>query len=265
MAKKVTTSTISYKISLDQLENLINKIKDLTKLDNTVILNFSNTELFLYSVIGKNIDNVHAFKSHTINIKDLFTVVKDKLEKELKYILSDAKKFTTSISVFIKYMRTQNIEEDLEFKLYFNEEFCERFMIKNSKSKEETSGGKPNNHTHRLGVDDVYDVMNIDNAYYSFDLSKDDFDYIKAKTSIEKENDILYLNINDNKLSLGENRWDHNICNVEFEDTTISFPKKYFKCINYDKENNMKIYVTDTFLLILGDNTNLLISIELSV
>ena len=67
-----------------------------------------------------------------------------------------------------------------------------------------------------LIVDDVYDVMNIDNAYYSFVLSKDDFDYIKAKTSIEKENDILYLNINDNKLSLGENRWDHNICNIVF-------------------------------------------------
>ena len=264
MAKKVTTNSITYKITLDQLSNLIDKIKDLTKLDDTIVMNFSNTELLLFSVVGKNLDNVHAFKSHIIPLKDIL-LTKDKLESDIKYILSDAKKFTTSIAVFIKYMRTQKIEENLDFKLTFNEEFCERLLIKNSKSKEETPGGKPNNHTHRLDLDDIDGVMDTELANYSFVLSKEDFDYIKSKTSIEKENDILFLNIESNKLSIGENRWDHNICDLEYEDTTISFPKKYFKCINYEKETEMQIFVTETTMIIVGDNTNLLITMELSV
>lgn len=265
MAKIVKTNTITYKISLEQLNILIEKIKDLTKLDNTIIMNFSNTEVLLFSVIGKNLDNVHSFKSHTIPIKDLFTSNKNNLESDIRYILSDGKRFVNSISVYYKYMKSQNIEDDLEFKLYYNEEFCEKLLIKNLKSKEETPGGKPNNHTHRLVIDDIDDVMNTESSNYSFELSKDDFTYIKSKLGIEKDNDILYLNINNNKLSIGENRWDHNICDLEHENVTISFPKKYFKCINYEKEENMKIYVTDTMLLIIGDNTNLLITIELSV
>jgi hypothetical protein len=264
MAKRVKTNSVTYKVSLDQLSTIIEKIKDLTKLDNTIIMNFSNTELLLFSVVGKNLDNVHSFKSHTIPIKDVFAVNKNKLENDIRYILTDGKRFVTSMSVFVKYMRAQKIEDDLDFKLYFNEEFCEKLLIKNPKSKEETPGGKPNNHTHRLDVDDIEDVMDTELASYSFELHKDDFNYIKAKLGIE-DNDILYLNINNNKLSIGENRWDHNICDLEYEDVTISFPKKYFKCINYDNEDAMKIYVTETMLLIIGESTNLLITIELTV
>ena len=265
MAKRVKTNSVTYKISLEQFSTLVEKIKDLTKLDNTIIMNFSNTEVLLFSVVGKNLDNVHSFKSHTTPIKEVFAVNKNKLENDIRYILSDGKRFVTSALVFYKYMKAQKIEDDLEFKLYYNEEFCEKLLIKNSKSKEETPGGKPNNHTHRLDVDDIEDVMDTDQADYSFELSKDDFNYIKSKTAIEKDNDILYLNINNNKLSIGENRWDHNICDLEHEDVTISFPKKYFKCINYEKEEVMKIYVTETMLLIIGENTNLLITIELTV
>jgi hypothetical protein len=261
--KRIQTSIITYKISLDTLYNFIDKIKDLTKLDNSIVMNFSQHEILLFSVVGKNLDNVHAFKSHILSLKDFIT--KDKLEQDIRYILSDGKRFMTSMLMFHKYMKTQNIEDTVELKLYYNEEFCEKILIKNSKSKEETPGGKPNNHTHRLEIDDIDDVMNTETADFSFKLTKIDFDYLKTKTNIEKDNDILYLNIADNKLSIGENRWDHNICDIEHEDLTISFPKKYFKCINYDKDDSMTIYVTDTHLLIVGESTNLLITIEMTV
>ena len=156
-------------------------------------------------------------------------------------------------------MKTQGILEDLEFKIYYNEDFIEKIVLKNSKSKEETPGGKPNYHTHRLNIEDIEGVMDTSLADYSFILNKEDFKYIKTKTGIEKENDVLYLNINDGKLSIGETRWDHNICDIEYEDITSTFPKKYFKCINYDKEENMTIYSTERYLLISGESTNLLI------
>lgn len=265
MAKRVKIENYTFKISLDKLSYLIDVITDLTKLDDSVVMNFDNNNLLLFSVVGRNIDNVHAFKSHILPISDIFLPSKNKLESEIRYILNDAKKFATSMKVFVKYMKSQEILDEINFKLYYNEFFCERLEIKNSKSKEETPGGKPNNHTHNLDVDDIDSVMDKSLANYSFELSKIDYEYIKSKTNIEKDNDVLYLNIENNMLNIGETRWQHNITELELEDKTISFPKKYFKCINYDKNDIMKIYVTDTFLLISGDDTNLLISIELTI
>jgi hypothetical protein len=262
-SKRVQTSIITYKITLDTLHNFIETIKDLTKLYNTIIMNFSNTEILLFSVVGKNLDNVHAFKSHLIPLKEFFT--KDKLTNDIRYSLKDGKRFVTSMTMFHKYMTAQKIDENIELKIYYNEEFCEKILIKNSKSKEETPGEKPNNHTHRLEKDDITDVMDTSLSDYSFQLSKIDYDYLKTKTNIERDNDILYLNIDNKKLSIGENRWDHQICEIEHDDITISFPKKYFKCINYEKDNVMTIYVTETHLLIVGENTNLLITIEMTV
>ena len=43
----------------------------------------------------------------------------------------------------------------------------------------------------------------------------------------------------------------------------ILFPKKYFKTINVDKEGS-KIYIFDRFLMISTENTDLLISTEVS-
>lgn len=257
------TESATYKITLEKLESVIENIKDLTKLDKSIILKFDKNNLLLYSLVGKGM-NIHAFKSHTLKIKDVFTSQID-LKNSIKYKIEDAKKFVTSMMVFIKYMQNQKISDTLEFSLTYQENFIvEKLTIKNKKSKEITPGEKPAPNQD-IDIDQIQEVMNIDLSSYSFDLSKEDFNYIKSKTVIEKENDILYLNVKDNQVTIGETRWEHNICGIEYEDSIISFPKKYFKCINYDKENVMKIYVTETYLMIIGENTNLLISIELTI
>lgn len=264
MAKRIKTQILTYKVSLDNLANILSNIKDLTKLDKSVTLKFNNEYLLLYSLVGKG-NNIHAFKSHKLKIKDTFKSIKNEIEEDIIYKIEDAKRFVTSMTVFVKYMKSQNIDDIIDFKIYFNEDYIgERLLIQNKKSKEETPGEKPDNN-QIVDVDQIDEVMDIELSNYSFDLSKEDFNYIKSKTVIEKDNDILYLSIKDNSLSIGENRWDHNIVDIEYDDENITFPKKYFKCINYDVDNNMTIYVTDTFLMILGENTNLLVSIELSI
>ena len=101
--------------------------------------------------------------------------------------------------------------------------------------------------------------------FRSFILKKDDFDYIKSKLAIYKVSEVLYLNIKDKQVVIGENRWEHTICDIESEDNTISFPKKYFKCIDYGSATEMTIYIFDRFIMIKGDDSNLMISIELTV
>lgn len=270
MAKKIESGTATYKIELDNLEKIIDKIKDLTKLDKSVVLKINGKELLIYSLVGKGV-NIHSFKSHLLKVKDYFNgnvTYKNNTSVDdfLIYKIVDAKKFVTSMTVFIKYMRNQGILEPLDFSLTYQDDYnVEKLLIKNKKSKEETPGERPDANQN-IDVEQIEQVMDTELANFSFSLTKEDFNYIKSKTVIEKENDILYLNITDGQLSIGENRWDHNICEIESdEDNTISFPKRYFKCINFDKETEMKIFVTDTHLLILGEDTNLLISVELTI
>jgi len=266
MAKRVTIKKATYKISLDKLEELNTKIIDLTKLHKSIFMKFTNNELLLYSLVGKGV-NIHSFKSHLQTISNTFNLVKDQLDIELIYKIVDGKRFANSVKMFIKYMRQQEILDDVVFKLsYFpSTGICEKLLIQNPKAKEETPGEKPANEED-IDTDQIDDLMDIDLTNYNFDLSEDDFKYIKSKAGIEKDNDVLYMNIKNDKLSIGENRWDLEICDIEgVNNDTISFPKKYFNCINYDIDKNMKVYVADNYLLVLGETSNLLISVEFSV
>jgi len=265
MAKRISTKKVNYKITLDKLEGLIKKMKDLTKLDKTIYLKIDNRNLILYSIVGKG-QNIHAFKSHFQTVEDTFCVIKDQLEGELIYKIVDGKRFVNSISMFIKYMRGQEIFDNVDFQItYFQDSFvCESLLIKNKKSKEVTPGDKPT-FDQDIDTDQIDELMDTDRTDYSFELKEEDFIYIKSKAGIEKDNDVLYMSIVDKFISIGENRWDLEVATIDQEDEIVSFPKKYFNCINYEVDKNMVIYVAEKYLLILGETSNLLISVEFTV
>ena len=75
---------------------------------------------------------------------------------------------------------------------------------------------------------------------------------------------MLYLTITDKKLTLGESKWSLKLSDLDFEDNTYSFPKKYFKTIQF-KHDESTIYVFDSFIFITGEDTNLMISIEFTI
>ena len=105
-----------------------------------------------------------------------------------------------------------------------------------------------------------------DNMDFKFLLDKNSYLKIKKLAAITPDdiNDILTLSINDNILTIGENNWDLNICNIEHENMNITFPKKYFKSITFS-DDAIDIYVFDSFLLVDNQNTTLLISLELTI
>ena len=269
MAKKINSGSIIYKISLDNLEVLLEKIRDLIKLDNRVLFKIDNDNLFIYSMVGEKL-NVHAFKGYILSMKDIF-FVKSTVDSVLKFSISDAKRFLTSMLVFVKYMRSQSILDEVDFRLTYNEDsFCESLQIKNKKSKEEIACGDISAFNSNIDIEQVNELMDVDKAMYSFKIKKEDFDYIKAKTNIEKDNDVIYLNNKKGDISFGESKWEHNVMQIVSDiDSTVCFPKKYFKCINYEKSDEQTLYVfeneTRGYIMVVSENTNLLISTEMSV
>jgi len=100
---------------------------------------------------------------------------------------------------------------------------------------------------------------------FSYNITKVDFDILKAKSSLEKTNEVYYLNVKENKVYMGENRSTIMVDEIVYDDSTICFPKKYFNTLNFEGLESMKIWVFETFVLALSETTNLLITTELSV
>jgi hypothetical protein len=121
----------------------------------------------------------------------------------------------------------------------------------------------------QISVDKIKQFIKLDDADFSFDLSADDFDKIKKLASPDAEMNIFYMNTfeKDDKhfISIGEGSWDLVVAETEYtHPRSLAFPKKYFKTIGMT-DGYAKIYVFDTSLMVSTDESDLLISIEVTV
>ena len=252
-------SDISYKfsMSLSQLDFFIDKIHDLLSIDDEILLKITNDDILLYSIVGEKM-NVNAFKSFIYKTQEVF-LFDNILEKEIRFIITNGSKFENSLKNFIDY------NEDIKCEFFMNDDtYADNFRLKNSKLKLSISGGDLRAMNTSIDIEKINKTINKDNIDFKFSLDKNSYSKIKKIMAIDNENDILILNIINNSLEIGENNWNLKICDIEHNDLNITFPKKYFKSITFTEEE-IDVYVFDTFLLIDNQNTNLLIALELTV
>lgn len=250
---------ISYKfsMSLSQLNFFLDKVHDLLSIDNEILLKINNDNILLYSIVGEKM-NVNAFKSFIFKTDEVFSF-SDQLPKEIRFIIINGSKFESVLKNYLDYNETINCE------FFMNDDtYADNLKLKNSKLKLSVSGGDLRGMNTTIDIEKINKTLNKDNIDFKFVLDKNSYAKIKKIASIDTENDILTLNIINNKLTIGESNWDLEMCEIEHEDLTITFPKKYFKSITFT-EDSINVYVFDTFLLIDNKNTNLLIALEMSV
>jgi len=250
---------ISYKFSmtLNQLSFFLDKVHDLLSIDDEILLKINNDNILLYSIVGEKM-NVNAFKSFIFKTNEIFTF-DDELTKEIRFIITNGPKFETSLANYKDY------NETIKCEFFMNDDtYADNFKLKNSKLRLGINGGDIRAMNTTIDIEKINKTLNKDNIDFKFSLEKASYAQIKKLSTVDKDNDILTLNINDNKLTIGEGGWDLQICEVEHDDLSITFPKKYFKSINFT-ENEIPIYVFDTFILVDNLNTNLLIALEMTV
>ena len=250
---------ICYKFSmtLDQLTFFLEKVHDLLTIDDEILLKINTDNTLLYSIVGEK-KNVNAFKSFIFKTNEIFSFI-DTPPKEIRFIIMNGPKFE---SILKNYM---DFKETIDCELFMNDDtYADNFKLKNSFLKLSINGGDVRGMNTTIDIDKINKTLNKDNIDFKFILDKESYTKIKKIASIDNENDILTLSIVDNKLTIGENQWDLKICEIVHDDLSITFPKKYFKSITFT-ENEINVYVFDTFLLIDNQNTTLLIALELSV
>ena len=257
---------LELKIQKEKLSKLINTIKDLSNIDDKIIFKFNNDSLLLYSLVGEG-QTINAFKSFTYD-NNIFMNDID-IDDTIIYIAKSAK-------LLVKNMRTLlDFDNDINMILYYDtlgeKTYADRLQLKSSnKLKLNFYGADPITSNTKITNEHIKDLSELNTVNFSFDLTEDDFNKIKKLASPDAEMEIFYMNIKEREeqffVSLGENNWDLELDTVDInEEKTLAFPKKYFKSVIIEKDSSCKVKVYDTFLMVSTDNSDLLISMEVTI
>ena len=257
---------LSFSITKDNLNKLTETLKDLSRLDDNVLFKFDNDNTLIYSLVGEG-QSVNAFKSFIYKTKVLFEI--DDFEDTIRYIGKSAKSLARNFQIMSSF------EIDVyKGKIYYDqlgdELFSDRIYFRSgNKLRQSFNGDDPRAMNTQISVEKIKEHVRLEDADFNFELSADDFDKIKKLATPDAEMNIFYLNTYEkdgkNYVSIGEGYWDLTVAETEYvHPRTLAFPKKYFKTIGMT-DGLAKIYVFDTSLMVSTEDSDLLISIEVTV
>ncbi|MFA5585364.1 MAG: hypothetical protein WDA02_02300 [Saccharofermentanales bacterium] len=260
------TLEIPFKISSSNLSKIISILKDLSIIHEKSLFRFDKKNLLIYSLVGEG-TGINAFKSYTFKIDDILDINLDEFNVSIDFIAKDIKNIYRNLQIMV------DMDKDISGKLYYDEigdkYYSDRLFFKvDSKLKLNFYSSDPMSFNTNITSSHIKKLTNIDNSEFNFDLKVDDFNNIKKLSTTNKDSDVFFMNTfeKDDKyyISIGESSWDLTLGEISDNITkTLSFPKKYLKVINV--QDISKVYVFDRFLMIKTDESNLLISTEITV
>lgn len=252
-------------INKEMLSDLITTLKDLSTIDQKSIFRIDKKNTLIYSKVGEG-STINAFKSFVFNTNDLFNI--SDLEENINFICNNTKEMYRKLQILSSF------ENDVSGKIYYDvlgdNLYAERLLVKSgSKLKLNFYGGDPMSINTKISVDMIKKTINTDDSNFNFQLNVNDFASIKRLATPDAESDIFYMNTveKDGKwyVSIGESTWDLNVSEIDWESQlTLAFPKKYFKSISINGEYST-IYVFDNMLMVSTENSDMLISTEITV
>lgn len=261
------TKELKFSITHDNLLRFIQTIKDLSKLDDSILFKFDKDNTLIYSLVGEG-QSINAFKSFIFKTHDLFDM--SNFDETIIFIGKTAKGIARKLQIMSSFEM-----DNYNGKIFYDELssmfFSDRIAFSSGRKMKQTFyGDDPRAMNHQISVDKIKEFIRLEDADFSFDLQASDFDKIKKLASPNEEMNIFYMTtseIEDGEyaITIGENDWEIEVAKTDFDvPQTLAFPKKYFKTIGM-VDGSAKIYVFDTSLMVSTPESDLLISIEMTV
>lgn len=263
MALADKNTSIIFTSTVEQLSNLIKKIKDLTSIDSRIVMRFEPTNILIFSFVGENFKNIHAFKNYILPVADVMTIKKGEISEPIFFVSRDGKKLCRTLDNLLGY------NQDIKCKISINEDnYVNLMTFENDKLNIKVMGNDVMSIGAQISIDDVNFLYNVDNSIFNFRINKQDFTQIRRMGMInneEKKKSPLYITVNKKVLSIGEGetKWHLNIASIDTDDTIMSFPKAYFNTIS--PLDFIDVYVFEEFILCKYDDFNLMILLETTI
>lgn len=244
-------------IKNDRFQDLIDKLSDLTSIDDTVKLKIDSENILIYSMLGGNV--MLAFKNFLIKTNDYFEI-KDELIYSYDVIIANCNKFVKNL----EFLKTQpKITMTLSCK-----ESQDDSSVMSARSIQIVGGKLKVNwlaaeryEMRDINKDVLSQRLDLKNRKWSFIITKEDFLDVKKLSNINSDK-VININVVDGKVILSEKAaWELEIGETERKSASLIFNKRFFKCIDADKEE-IEFSMFETFMLIKDNNSNLMLSYE---
>lgn len=244
-------------IKNDRFQDLIDKLSDLTSIDDTIKLKIDSENILMYSMLGGNV--MLAFKNFLIKTNDYFEI-KDELVYSYDVIIANCNKFVKNL----EFLKTQpKITMTLSCK-----ESQEDETVMSARSIQIVGGKLKVNwlaaeryEMRDINKDVLSQRLDLKNRKWSFIISKEDFSDVKKLSNINSDK-VININVVDGKVTLSEKAaWELEIGESERKSASLIFNKRFFKCIDADKEE-IEFSMFETFMLIKDNQSNLMLSYE---
>lgn len=249
---------ISLKLKSTNFTDFVNKLQDLSQIDDTIKIKLESDKTLIYSMISNDV-SVLALKSYTLNTKDYFENFTK--EETVDFIITSSGKFVKNLKFF-------NTEKQIKLDLVCkpmpeNDSLLHvrSAQFSNDKLKISCIGGEQYK-IREINLNVLNTRLNPKLSKWNFKISRNDFSDVKKLSSINSEEKTLYINVNSNKVTMSEpSKWELEIDEINHRNEQLIFNKKYLSNIN---DNYEIIYFTifESFILIKDDISNLMLSFE---
>lgn len=247
-----------FKIKPEKFSDFIDKLDDLTKIEDTIKLKIDNDNILMYSMLGGSI--MLAFKSYLINTREYFDYGND-MEYSIDVIISNSKKFVKNLN-FIK--ESDKITLEIAHKESQDDEtirISRSLQVVGGKLKVNWISGE-HYEMRDITKNTLKERLDLKNSKWSFSIDKLDFTNVKKLSSINGEK-IISINIVEGKVSLSEkSAWELEIDSLdEKRNANLMLNKRFLSCIN-DTFDKVVFSMFDSFMLVKDDQSNLMLSYE---
>jgi hypothetical protein len=240
----------------DKISEFIDRLEDLTKIEDTIKLKIDSDNILMYSILGGNV--MLAFKNFLLKTDDFFKF--NEFDYTLDVILANSKKFVKNLQ-FLKSSEKVTIE-------FTYKESNDDDDVMNARSIQVVGGKLKVNwlageHYELRDINKVSLKSNLDikKRKWSFKISKSDFSDVKKLSNINSDR-IINITIDSGRVVFSEkSAWELEIDSIENDrDSNLMLNKRFLSCISDDKEVEFSIF--DNFMLVQEENSNLMLSFE---
>jgi hypothetical protein len=248
---------VKFKIKSSNLSDLIEKLDDLSKIDDTIKLKIDSEHIMMYSMLGGNV--MLAFKNYLIKTNTIFEVPED-MDFTIDLIIANSKKFVKNLQFLTS---NESVTMEINYK-----ESSDDDSIMNARSVQIVGGklkvnwlGAEHFEIRDINKQSLKQRLSLNNRKWFFHINKSDFSDVKKLSNINSDR-IINISIKSGKVIFSEiSAWELEIDSIEDDrNANLMLNKKFLGCINDD--NDIEFSIFENFMLIQNENSNLMLSFE---
>lgn len=248
-----------FKIKTDKFSDFINKLDELTKIEDTIKLKIDSENILMYSMMSSG-QTMLAFKNYLINTTEYFEIPEN-MDYSIDIILPNSKKLVKNLNFLLG-------NDKLTFEITYKES-PDDDSIMNARSIQFVGGKLKVNwiageHYEMRDINKVAlkQRLDIKNRKWFFTIDKSEFSDIKKLSNINSDR-IINISIVNGKVVLSEkSAWELEIDTLDDDrNANLMLNKKFLSCIS-DSLEKVEFSIFETFMLIKDDISNLMLSYE---